>query len=183
MAAFLSYNEWKCGHEQAILLRSISDMQYLFSLPYTGTVETASAQGWRIIKHYAPQVRHAVVLRPIEDVVESMVKTAEYDVPRLRRVMSYGDRMLRELAQQPGVLTLNYSDLDTERGCRWLFEHCLPYHFNPGWWREMRDKNIQCSVPAYIQYYHENKPKIEAFKSLLWKELRRLRRDNLITRH
>lgn len=183
MAAFLSYNEWKCGHEQAILLRSIYDIKRLFSLDYTGTVETASAQAWRIIKHHAPHVKHAVVLRPIDDVMASMVKTAEYDVPRLRKVMEYGNRMLLELSQQPGVLTLDFSDLDTRDGCQVLFEHCLPYRFESGWWDTLRDQNIQCNVPNYIRYYYENKADVEAFKSVLWKELRQLRRTNHITRH
>lgn len=187
MAAFLSYNEWRCGHEQAILLRSVSDIKYLFSLPYSGTVETASAQGWRIITHHAPHVKHAVVLRQIDDVMQSMLNIKmdgfSYDAPRLRKIMEYGDRMLREVAAQPGVLTLNYSDLDTERGCRQLFEHCLPYRFELGWWKHMRDCNIQVNVPSVIRYYHEHRPEIETFKSDLWGELRHLRRSRQITRH
>jgi hypothetical protein len=187
MAAFLSYNEYRCGHEQAILLRSISDLKRLFAIPYSGTVETAAAQAWRLIKHHVPHARHVVVLRNVDDVMESMLRinTAEfsYDANALRRMLEYGDRMLHEVARQPGVLTLLSSDLDTEYGCRAIFERCLPYRFDRGWWLNLKGKNIQCNVQNYIRYYHEHKTEVENFKSLLWKDMRRLRRDNLITRH
>lgn len=188
MAAFLSYNEWQCGHEQGILLRSIHDLKNLFTIPYSGTVETASAQAWRLIQHHAPHVRHAVVRRPIDDVMKSMLAVdldgyASYDVPRLRKVMEYGDRMLAEISRQPGVLTLRFTDLDTRAGCKALFEHCLPHHFDSGWWEHMRDRNVQVNVSSVIRYYHENKTEIEAFKAELWSDMRRLRRSNHITRH
>ena len=187
ISAFLSYNEWKCGHEQAILLRSIHDMKNLFDIPYSGTVETASAHAWRIIQYHAPHVRHAVILRSVDEVMESMMRldTQEfsYNPHTLRPMLEYGNRMLHELAQQRGVLTLKASDLDTECGASLLFRHCLPHRFDPGWWKSLRDKNIQCDVPQYIRYYHTHKTDVEAFKSLLWREMRALRRDNRITRH
>lgn len=183
MAKFLSYNEWQCGHEQAIFMRSVYDIKRLFSLNYTGVVETAAAQGWRIIKHHVPHIRQVVVKRPIEDVMKSMVKTAEYDVPRLRKVMEYGNRMLDEISGQPGVLTLDFDSLGTMEGCAALFEHCLPYRFDSGWWKSLKGQNIQLGVPEVITYYHEHKPEIEAFKSAMWREMRALRRSNQITRH
>lgn len=153
-------------------------------MPNIGVVETAAAQAWRIIHHQVPNLKAVVIRRPVEDVIASMVNVdlngyATYDIPRLRKVMAYGDRVLEEITEQPAVLSLNFSALDTEEGCRALFEHCLPYPFDPGWWDYMKQKNIQVDVPSVIRFYHENKPDIERFKHLCWRELRSMARQGL----
>jgi hypothetical protein len=188
LAEFLSYKDWTCGHEQAIFLRSIDDIKRLLSLPKTGVVETAAAQAWRIIHHHVPNIKAVVIRRPIDDVMRSMVNVdlrgeAQYDLDRLRNVMEYGDRMLREIAGQPGVLSLDFDDLDTMQGCKRLFEFCLPYEFDQGWWEYMVMQNIQVDVLSVIQHYHQNKPEIEGFKKQCWRELRHLAQSGLISKH
>jgi hypothetical protein len=179
LAEFLSYKDWTCGHEQAIFLRSVDDIKRLFSLPRTGVVETAAAQAWRIIHHHVPGLKAVVIRRPIDDVMRSMVNVdlrgeAHYDLPKLRKVMEYGDRMLCEIAEQPGVLSLDFDDLDTIQGCKAIFEHCLPYEFDYGWWEYMVMQNIQVDVLSVIQLYHQNRPEIEGFKKSLKREMRHL---------
>lgn len=187
LAEFLSYKDWTCGHEQAIFLRSVSDIKRLLSLPNTGVVETAAAQAWRIIHHHVPNIKAVVIRRPIDDVLGSMVNIdlngeAHYDIPRLRKVMEYGDRMLAEIAAQPGTLSLDFADLDTWDGCKRLFEFCLPYEFDEGWWEYIRPMNIQVDVLSVIRLYHENRPEIEGFKKSLWREMRHLAQAGLISK-
>lgn len=179
LASYLSYKDWQCGHETAILLRSVQDVKGLFALQNVGVVETAAAQAWRILKHHIPNLKMAVIRRPIDDVVQSMMNINlhgrfHYDADRLRKVMEYGDRMLNEISEQPGTLTLSFSDLETEVGCKAIFEHCLPYEFDPDWWGTMKDRNVQVDVAGVIQYYHDHKDAIEAFKRSLRSELRTL---------
>lgn len=187
LAEFLSYKDWQCGHEQAIFLRSVDDIKRLFALPKTGVVETAAAQAWRIIHHHVPNIKAVVVRRPIDDVMRSMVNIdlqgeAYYDVPRLRKVMEYGNRMLDEISKQPDVLTVDFDDLSTMQGCKVIFEHCLPYEFDRGWWEFMVDQNIQVDVLSVIRLYHENRPQIEGFKKHLWREMRHLAQTGHISK-
>ncbi len=187
MAEFLSYKDWTCGHEQAIFLRSIDDIKRLLSLPRVGVVETAAAPAWRIIHHHVPGLKAVVIRRPIDDVMMSMVNVdlngeAQYDIPRLRRVMEYEYRLLDEIASQPGVLSLEFSDLSTREGCKRLFEFCLPYEFDEGWWEYIRQQNIQVDVLSVIRLYHENREEIEGFKKTLWREMRHLAQSGHISR-
>lgn len=187
LAEFLSYKDWQCGHEQAIFWRSIDDIKRFYALPRTGAVETATAQAWRIIHHHVPNIKAVVIRRPIDDVMTSMLNVdlngeMHYDIPRLKKVMEYGDRVLAEIASQPGTLSLDFADLDTMEGCKSLFEFCLPYEFDQGWWEYIKNVNIQVDVLSAIRLYHENKPEIEGFKKALWREMRHLAQAGLISK-
>lgn len=186
-AKFLTYGRWRCGHEQAIFLRHVADIGAYFGQPMTGAVETAAAQAWRIIQHQVPNLTVAVIRRPVDDVVRSMLEidlggAFVYDEAKLRKNMEYGDRMLAEVAAQPGVLSLTYDDLGGADGCAALFEHCLGQPFDRAWWLEWRDQNVQVNVPDHIRYYHDNFVAINRLKAELWAELRRLRRAGAIMR-
>ncbi len=189
MSKFLSYGGWSCWHEQAIFMRSIEDFKTILSWPQIGTVETAMAPGWRLLHHYAPNINCAVVKRPIDEVVKSMMATdlkgiATYEKSSLTRVIEYGDRMLDDITKNvPGCLTLDFADLSTKQGCKALFEHCLPFEFDERWWQEINTRNVQVDVSEYVRYYHLNRPEIDGFKKLCWRELRRLRQAGEITKH
>ena len=188
MAQFLSYGSYRCGHEQAIFLRDVMDIPRLLRMPFTGVVETAAAQGWRVIRHHVPEIKQVVIRRPLQDVYDAMLNVdlhgyATYDKDRLWKAMAYGNRMLDEISALPDTLTLDFSDLDTREGCKTLFEFCLPYQFEDWWWEDLKTRNIQVSVPEYIQYYHEHKADIDSFKRKMWQELRYLAKSGQITRH
>lgn len=188
MSSFLTYGGWICGHEQAIFLRHVSDITKFFSHENVGTVETAAAQAWRIIKHHVPNIRQAVVRRPLADVFDAMMNVdlvgyAQYDQEKLWKVMAYGNRMLDEVACQPGTLRLEFDELDCPEGCKKLFEFCIPYEFDFDWWERMRKRHIEVSVPRVIQYYHDNITDIMAFKKELWREMRHLTKSGAISRH
>lgn len=189
MSKFLSYGGWACWHEMAIYMRKIEDFRTILAEPHIGTVETAMAPGWRLLHHYSPGINCVVVKRPISEVVKSMMATdlkgiAYYERESLTRILEYGDRMLEDVAANvPGCLKLEFNDLSSRDGCAALFEHCLPFDFDQVWWEQRQAENVQVDVAEYVRYYHQNRPEIDGFKKLCWRELRRLRQANIITKH
>lgn len=176
LAAFLTYGEWVCHHEQAIFLRHPSDIKERFSRAKTGYAETAAAAGWALIHRACPDVREVVIRRPVEDVIESVMAVdisgvAVYDRRRLEAGMKRGIRSLERISAHPGVLTVNYADLEREDVCAEIFEHCLPYRFDRDWYRSMAPKNIQADVKAVLTYFFANKPEIDNFKAECKREL------------
>jgi len=185
MASFLTYGEWKCGHEQAVTMRSFDDVKQLLTKEKTGSAETATAQGRMLIKYVNPDIKEVVILRPVDDVIKSLLEidltgVATYDIPLLRRTMEYGDRCLRKIALDPSVLVLEFDDLATEAGCKKLWEHCLPYEFDRDWWNYMKNKNIQIDVREHFLYYFANRPAIDGFKAICKSELRKLVREGKV---
>ena len=186
LSKFLSYGDWTCHHEQAIYMRTMDDVRALLSRPDTGCVETAAAQGRYLIKHAFPDIREVVILRPVKEVVNSMLNTdvasiAAYDPDKLQKIMEYGDRILRKIAQDVNVLAINYSDLVFEEACADIFEHCLPYRFDKSWWKSLKFQNIQVDVKAVLQYYFDNREAVDGFKRHCKSELRRLHRAGEIS--
>lgn len=184
LSKFLSYREWRCYHEQAIYMRSVDDIKEIFSCPNTGVAETAAAQGRYLIRHAAPNIREVVVFRPVEEVVDSMMKAdvsgmVTYDRHLLKKGMSYSDRVLHKIAKDKNVLSINYHDMDNPEICARIFEHCLPYSFDKIWWESLKDKNIQADIKAILRYYYKYRESVELFKRLCKSELFRLRRMDL----
>lgn len=189
MSKFLSYGGWSCWHEMAIFMRQIDDFKTILAEPRIGTVETAMAPGWMLLHHYSPSVNAVVVRRKTQDVVRSMLAidlhgVATYDKDRLVKVMDYENRVLDQIsASLPNCLNLDFDDLSTRDGCAALFEHCLPFKFDDAWWEKWRNENVQVDVAEYVKYYHANRPEIDGFKKLCWRELRKLRTAGAITKH
>lgn len=184
LADFLTYRDWKCHHEIAITLRDPSDIAGVFA-GRTGAVETGIAQGHWLVDHYVPDIKTVVVRRSVEDVVQSMLAielhgVATYDEAKLRKVMLYGEKMLEQIADKPGVLVVNHDDLDREETCREIFEFCLPYRFDHDWWAFKCAVNVQVSVPELLLYYQQNRVEIERFKSACKSDLRRLVKSGAI---
>lgn len=179
LAAFLTYGDHICRHQTAIKMRSIDDIGAFFAQPNVGTAETAVSLGWRILEHHVPNLRRVVVRRSVDDSVAAMMRvdlreTAVYDAALMRRVMLREAAALDDISAEPGVLTVDFADLDRRDACAAVFEHCLPYPFPPAWWDSLRDRNIQCDVPAMLYYFYEHRIEIETFKRQCKNELRRL---------
>lgn len=186
LSRFLTYGGWHCYHEHAVYLRNMAGVRAFWGQRRVGSVETAAAQGWRILAHHFPGLRRAVIRRPVDEVVASCLAidlqgVAVYDEPRLRKTMEYGARCLAQVSAQPDVLTVDFADLEREEACAAIFEHCLRQPFNRTWWEHMRAQNIQMDVPAHIRYYHENFGAVRAFKRAMWRELRALVESGAIT--
>lgn len=185
LARFLSYRGFMCYHEQAIFMRSLKDVRAFFRRSNIGTAETAAAPGRCLIRYVAPNIKEVVVFRPVDEVVESMMNVdvggvATYDRAALKKSMEYNERVLRRVAADPKVLSVNYHDLDKPETCARIFEHCLPYKFDQAWWESLKDINVQVNVKDVLLYYYSNRPAIEAFKKYCKSELRALCRMGLI---
>jgi hypothetical protein len=183
LSVFLSYGAWRCSHERAVTMRAWGDVERFFGAPRHGSVETGISPGWRLLEEAFPALRRAVVLRPVADAVASTLRLpierigARFDEARLRRNYAYLHRCLRAVAARPGVLALSLAELDTEDGCRRLFEHCLPYRFDREWWLMLRRLHIEQDALRHIADALKNRPAIDAFKSECWRRLRRLARE------
>lgn len=181
LSHFLSAGDYKCGHEQAMFMRTVADVRSWLAQDFTGTAETGAAPGWRLIQHYRPGIKVLVVRRPASEVVESVLRLdltgiGHYERPVLERGIAYLDRMLDQIeAEAANVLSVRFADLEREGVCARIFEHCLPYVHDPERWAFFASMNLQVNSRALMRYRFTHRPQIAAFKSACWRELRRLR--------
>jgi GNAT superfamily N-acetyltransferase len=135
LAGFLTHGGWTCGHDEIRHARSLDDVQSWLSMPNTGTVEPFAAPFWRLLQHYRPDARIAV----IRD----------------------GSAKLDQIAARaPGALALSADALATEDGCARLFEHCLPFKHDPAWWQFMAQLDPQPDQAAAARYYRAHQPQL-----------------------
>lgn len=187
LSAFLTYGDCVCHNEVAAAFRGWDEVSAFFSAG-VGSAETGAAPAWRLFKHFVPNARAVVVRRDAEDIIGSFArceisKIAIVDEEKLRKIVAYNERCLREISAQPGVLTVEFSDLEGEDACRSVFEHCLPYEFDVGWWRNLSSQNIQSDVLGIVKYYHEHIGEVSRFKRDSKRALALLARSGAIARH
>lgn len=185
LSMFLTYGDWTCHHEKAMFMRRLADVTELFSTPNTGSAETGACYGRCLLKFLVPDIKEVVILRPVEDVMASLMKIDigefEWDLPRLRKVMERGRRALEKIAHDPKVLVIDYAALEQEETCKRLFEFCLPYQFDRNWWAAMDQRVITLDFQMLIKYRRSHMKRIDGFKSLCKRELLRLCRQGLIS--
>jgi GNAT superfamily N-acetyltransferase len=162
VSRFLNYGGWTCGHDEVRHARSLEDIRSWLTMPETGTVETAAAPFWRLLHHYRSDVRVAVIRRPVDEAVASMLALGlDFDPARLATVMRNLDRKLAQIAARwPGALSLSFAELATEDGCAMLFEHCLPYRHDPVWWADVARLNLQTDMRSLLRYYQAHAPQL-----------------------
>jgi len=162
---YLSYMGWHCGHDEIIRCRSQDDVKSWLAMPFTGTAETAAAPFWRLLKHYRPDARIAVIRRPVEEVVASFAAKGWRDTPELRRLLMQHDRKLDRIAQQPGVFRATFAELQQEQVCAALFEHCLPgMRHDHAWWQLCQAHNLQIDLGAQMRYMAAHAPQLEKMR-------------------
>ena len=164
LARFLTYGDWKCGHDELRHARSLDDVSTWFSQPCIGSVETAAAPWWRLLDQLAPGARIAVVRRPVNEVVDSVMRIMGNGMDRatLTTAMAYLDRKLDQIeARLPGVLSVNFHDLGDERVCATLFEHCLLLRHNHEHWAALDQTNVQIDLPAMMRYAVAYRPALD----------------------
>lgn len=160
LSQFLSYGDWHCGHDEAKHLRGLDDISSWFSQPFTGTVETAAAPFWRTIARVQPDIRVVVVRRPVNEVVDSLMRLHAYDRPALEAAMRRLDRKLEQIERRMNVLSVKYADLADEAVCAQVFEHCLPYRHDSARWAVLSRLNVQINFAAEMRYFEAHKPQL-----------------------
>lgn len=139
-------------------MRSLEDVKTWLRIGFVGSVETAAAPWWRALRDYCPQARVAVVRRPVEEVVESLMRldmrgSGAFDRKSLTDKMRRLDAKLDQIeARMPGVLSVRFDDLKEEQTCARLFEHCLIVPHDYARWKAMAQTNLAASMPALVRY-------------------------------
>lgn len=141
------------GHDVVVNCDTIDDFLEMFAdETLTGTVETGSALGWRIIRREFPEAKFAVVRRRKRDVQRSL---RNFGIRMSMDELWDRDELLCEIASQPGTLLLNYSDLDDYNYLDNLCHHCLGVQLLRDRWEHFRGQNIQIDMSARIRVIRE----------------------------
>lgn len=139
----------------------MQDVKAYFSLPKTGTVETAAAPYWRYIQTHQPDIKMVVVRRPVEEAVESAMRTGIFDRDLITKVMIKADKKLDQIEQRvEGIMSVRYDDLQHEHTCQAIFEHCLPYPHDRAWYEAMVPLNLQINLQQMVDYYNAFEPQL-----------------------
>jgi len=167
LSRFLSYGDWFCGHDELRHMRQLDDARSWLAQPATGTVETAVAPYWRLLRHLRPDVRLVTIRRDPEEAAESAVRcglAADLDatVGAMRRL----DRKLGQIERRAGARSFRFDDLAREEVCADLFEHLLPYRHDSKRWAALDRENVQIHVPALLRYVDAHRPQIERFGAI-----------------
>lgn len=167
LSRFLGHGARSCVHDMSLDARSQDDLRQRLNRPLTGTVDSALALLWPEIMDWIPNGRFATVRRPIEEVRQSAIRhgytEAEIAVPLVTL-----SRCLDEIERDPQVLRVEYRELDTEDGCRRLFEHCTGDTFPRLWWELMRHRNIQVSKAVTVARGERNRDGLRATFGDAW---------------
>lgn len=169
LSRFLTYGGWVCGHDEAVRMRGLDDVQSWFSVDRTGSVETAIAPFWRLVQRVTPGLRMATIRRPVSEVVESCIRAGVPEQVRgtLATVLRRHDRKLDQIEKRiPGVLRVEYDDLGSQSACAGLFEHCLGLSFDARWWGRLDGENIQIDLPWLTRYVSAHGPQIEKLRAV-----------------
>jgi hypothetical protein len=164
LSRFLTYGGWTCSHDEARHVRGVDDVTAWLSQDMVGSVETGAAPFWRLLLHTRPDVRIAVIRRPVAEVSASLLATGvQFDRPALARQLAKLDRKLDHAERNaPNVLSVSYADLCQERACARLFEHCLGLAHDHDWWARLAPMNLQVNLAALLRYQAAYAPRLRA---------------------
>lgn len=139
-------------------MRSLDDVKAWLSQDKTGTCETGAAPFWRLLTKYRPDFQVITIRRPVEEVVESLVRAGvQADIATVRKIMTRLDHKLDQIeGRVPNVRSIPFDALTDEMVCGELFEWCLPYAHDSERWRKMDSANIQVNFPAQVRYVNAN---------------------------
>lgn len=148
-------------------MRSLEDVKSWLSQSHTGSAETGAAPFWRLIERYRPETRLVLIRRPVDEVVESLLRLDMQGAATLHREMlnlalPRLDAKLDQVAARwkGPLLSVPFEALNRKETCRDLFEFCLPYKLDMAWWDRMDRINIQCSMPALMRYTKAFRPQM-----------------------
>lgn len=133
----------------------MDDVRSWFTQGLVGSCETAAAPFWRLFDKIAPDLQIVVVRRPVDDVVESLMRIpgVEFDRDMLTKEMRKLSSKLDQIeARCDNVLSVEFNNLATEATCRAVFHHCLPYEWNQAHWAFWHSINVQSNFPATVRY-------------------------------
>lgn len=140
LASFLSHGA-ECSHDLSISASNIDEL--CEAIGRGGTVETGLTMAWRVLRERFPDIRFAVVRRPIPDVVRSADRIG-WTYPRGH--LELESARLDEISALAGTMTLDFDDLSNRGAARELFEHCTGTIMSDATYDRMNAENIQVNV-------------------------------------
>jgi len=147
------------GHDILIECEGVDAFINSYRNGMAGSVETAGAPLWRIIKKELPECKLVVVRRPLIEVYRSLTKKGFLpDLSELAELNATLD-LLESVAQE-----IEYRNLIDPLTCRWLFEYCLEIDWDFDWWASLHQVNIQIDLKARMDQMERHKDR--------WKVLR-----------
>jgi GNAT superfamily N-acetyltransferase len=149
------------GHDLAIEADSVDALLEMIYRRCRGTVETGAVEYWPLFRRAIPDLRIAVVLRPVEDVgrsLEALGVSPPWEQLRRRRAA------LEALSREPGVLTVEFDQLSDARTAARVQEHCLNVPFVWWAWDRADAVNLQLNWPARAARLLERRSAIELLK-------------------
>ena len=160
LSRFLNYGGWTCAHDEIRHCRSLDDVRAWFSLPFTGSVETAAAPFWRLALKLRPDLKTVVIRRPVDEVMDSYRRSGvAYDFPALRREMRRLDAKLDQIeARVSGVLSVQCRDLDT--ACDMISTHCTGRKPDKKWREFNVGLKLKIDLLAMVRYYQAYAPQL-----------------------
>ena len=153
-AGFLSYGDWRCGHDEIMHMRTKDDIASWFRQPKTGTVETAATPFWRLALKQWPNLKVVVLRRNVDAIIHSLFSAGLMANPdEMVRLIHRTDQKLAQIAKRiPRALSVRFEDLHREDVCAEVFEHCLPYRHDPKWWAEWDTRSVSGDLVAQRSY-------------------------------
>lgn len=153
LARFLTWGDWRCGHDELVRMRALEDVRAWLGQPCIGSVETMAAPYWRLLRQIRPDVRVVTVRRPPADVVDSLMRLdVGFDRAAMARAMGRLDAKLDQIeARLPGVVSVAYDALADASTGAMLFRHCLGLEMPEPWWEAVAPINIQVNMRHVIR--------------------------------
>ena len=131
----------------------MEDVKSWAKQPYVGSVETAVAPFWRLLRSISPGVRVVVIRRPIQEVERSLRGVMTQAPDNLSYLLRRWDAKLEQVSRRvPGTLSVTYADLATREGASRVFEHALQAPFDEAWWRILAPVNLQEPFATFERY-------------------------------
>lgn len=162
MSAFLSTPSALVAHDLGPRLGTPGELVWRLRNEFAGTCETGAAFAWPLIRQLLPDVVFAVIRRDPADVTRSLER---FGLVGYGEEMAARDRLLDEIAAQPGALSVDFNRLAEQGECSRIYDHCRGGAMPVGWWRHMDALNIQVDMARELRFLAENHGRIEAFKS------------------
>lgn len=136
------------GHDIMIDCSDVDAFLGNYTRGMFGTVETAGAMLWQIVRRELPECRIVLVRRPLIEVYRSLAaKGVVADIG----VLAEMDQTLNFAACDPQIMSVPYELLSDPAVGKWLFEYLLELDWDEEWWQKLVATNIQVDLPAWIR--------------------------------
>lgn len=152
LTKFLSYRSPQCWHEGTSRMQNFHQIIEAFHGGWR-VADTMLALRLPEVVARVPELRTVVVRRAIPDVQASM---ARLGLPMPRAFLLKLDDALDVAEELPGAISVHYDDLDTEKACREVFEHCYGHGMDRAWWLLWARTKVEADHNALISKAREN---------------------------